>query len=270
MVRACRAFSAVRLKGQFEPPPAPSTRIENGARFVLGASQGLEQHFHLEVPPRAANLRVAIRGGTGDADLYLRAQGQPTTTLYDHRPYRRGLEEVVEVPAPSAGRWQLMVRAFRDYADVELEVSHGFDPVGRRAIEDEVLRLMNEHRAQGARCGATDRAPAPPLRSNERLRAAARGHSEDMARTGVFAHTSQDGRRFDQRIRDAGYSGPSPWGENIAAGQNSARGVVDGWMNSPGHCLNIMNPAFEVVGTGYAFSADADLLHYWTQDFGGG
>jgi len=35
-----------------------------------------------------------------------------------------------------------------------------------------------------------------------------------------FSHTSLDGRTFDQRIRNAGYTGSSPLGENLAAGQS--------------------------------------------------
>ncbi len=51
-------------------------------------------------------------------------------------------------------------------------------------------------------------------------------------------------------------------GENIASGQESADEVVDGWMASPGHCANIMDPNFTEIGVGYY---DGDI---WTQVFG--
>ena len=40
-------------------------------------------------------------------------------------------------------------------------------------------------------------------------------------------------------------------------------------MASPGHCRNIMDPAFRAIGVGYAFDASATYRHYWTLSFGG-
>jgi uncharacterized protein YkwD len=65
----------------------------------------------------------------------------------------------------------------------------------------------------------------------------------------------------------------STWGENIAQGYPSPEDVVEGWMDSDGHCSNIMAAAFSLIGVGYypgeasgmGFSRDA---HYWTQNFG--
>ena len=90
-----------------------------------------------------------------------------------------------------------------------------------------------------------------------------------MAANNYFSHTSLDGRTFDQRILNAGYTGSFPLGENIAAGPSTAQAVVDGWMASPGHCANIMSPSFRATGIGYGFSAVAAYRHYWTQTFGG-
>jgi uncharacterized protein YkwD len=135
--------------------------------------------------------------------------------------------------------------------------------------ESEVVTLVNQRRAAGATCGGTTYAPAPALVMNEAWRAAARGHSEDMATRNYFSHTSYDGRTFSQRMSGAGYSGAFPWGENIAAGQSSPAAVVNGWMNSTGHCANIMNPAYRAIGVGYAYNAASSYRHYWTQNFGG-
>jgi uncharacterized protein YkwD len=137
------------------------------------------------------------------------------------------------------------------------------------AWESEVVTLVNQRRAAGATCGGLTYGPAPALVVNTALRAAARGHSEDMATQNYFSHTSSDGRTFSQRISNAGYMGTYPWGENIAAGQSSPAAVVSGWMNSAGHCTNIMNPSHRAIGVGYAYSAASSYRHYWTQDFGG-
>jgi uncharacterized protein YkwD len=137
------------------------------------------------------------------------------------------------------------------------------------AFESEVLALVNQHRAAGATCGGTPYGPAAALVMNAELRSAARGHSQDMATRDYFSHTSLDGRTFDQRIRDAGYSGSFPLGENIAAGQSTPEAVVSGWMGSPGHCTNIMSAGFRSIGVGYAFQSSSTYRHYWTQNFGG-
>jgi uncharacterized protein YkwD len=146
------------------------------------------------------------------------------------------------------------------------------DPVTASAptvpFETDVLALVNQHRAAGATCGETAHPPVPPLYMHAQLVEAARAHSRDMAAQDYFSHTSADGRTFSQRIRAAGYSA-SPLGENIAAGYTSPPSVVAGWMNSPGHCRNIMSADFRAIGVGYAFAARSSYRHYWTQNFGG-
>ena len=137
------------------------------------------------------------------------------------------------------------------------------------SAEEQVLVIVNQRRAAGATCGGTPYPPVGPLTMNANLQLAARLHSQDMATQNYFSHTSLDGRTFDQRIRNAGYTGSFPLGENLAGGQSSPQSLVDGWMNSPGHCANIMNGAFRSTGVGYAFSASSTYRHYWTQTFGG-
>ena len=121
----------------------------------------------------------------------------------------------------------------------------------------------------GALCGDTAFPPAEPLTMSAALRTAARGHSEDMAANSYFSHVGLDGRTVDYRIREAGYAGPSLWGENIAAGQPTPASVIDSWMGSPGHCRNIMSSRFTALGVGYAYRAGSPYGHYWTQAFGG-
>ena len=54
--------------------------------------------------------------------------------------------------------------------------------------------------------------------------------------------------------------------ENIAWGYRTAKDVVDGWINSPGHRANIVNCTSIAVGVGLAYKSDG--TPYWTQDFG--
>jgi uncharacterized protein YkwD len=137
------------------------------------------------------------------------------------------------------------------------------------ALEDQVLAIVNQRRASGVVCGDRAYPPAGPLMMSDALRLAARGHSEDMAANQFFSHMSPDGRTFEYRIRDSGYAGDYPWGENIAGGHATPQAAVDGWMASPGHCANIMSPRFKAMGAGYALRPGSPYAHYWTQSFGG-
>ena len=138
------------------------------------------------------------------------------------------------------------------------------------AWEQQVITLVNQHRAAGATCGGTAYPAVGPLSMDTALRTAARDHSADMGINDYFSHTSQDGTTFSQRITNAGYGGGSPLGENIAAGHSSPAAVVSGWMASSGHCVNIMRAGYGEIGVGYGFVSGSTYGHYWTQDFGGG
>jgi uncharacterized protein YkwD len=138
-------------------------------------------------------------------------------------------------------------------------------------FEEEVLLLVNQQRAQGAVCGATFYAAAPPLVGEQMLHNAAKYHSEDMALRDFMSHVNPDGATLVDRIEAEGY----PWralAENIAAGYHTPQRVVEGWMDSPGHCVNIMKPTYTQIGVGYAYDqddgAETPYVHYWTLDFG--
>jgi uncharacterized protein YkwD len=133
--------------------------------------------------------------------------------------------------------------------------------------EEEVLRLTNQARATGHNCDSQGNfGPAPPLAMEAHLRCSARLHSMDMALQGYFDHTSKDGRSPFQRMQQAGYVG-SAMGENIAMGQQTPGQVVAGWLDSDGHCSNIMSPMFTQIGIGYYSGAGWQSL-LWTQNFG--
>jgi uncharacterized protein YkwD len=138
---------------------------------------------------------------------------------------------------------------------------------GGSPLEDQILVLVNQARARGANCGGRQYGPAPALTMNAQLRRAAQLHSQDMAAHNFFDHTNLMGQTPSDRIRAAGYMG-SYVGENIAAGNDNAPATMNQWMNSPGHCTNIMNPNYRELGVGYAFNAGSRYRHYWTQNFG--
>lgn len=134
--------------------------------------------------------------------------------------------------------------------------------------EDRMLELVNQMRQQGGNCPSGAMPPVAPLRMNKELRLAARLHSKDMADQNYFSHDSLDGRSPWQRMGEAGYQG-SPVGENIAAGSNSAEGTFSQWVNSDGHCRNMMSAQASEIGIGHAVGA-GQYGNYWTQTFGFG
>ena len=137
---------------------------------------------------------------------------------------------------------------------------------GISASEQRVLDLTNQARAVARSCGTTSYPAASALTWNASLATAARNHASDMAVRNYFSHTSQDGRTFVQRATNAGYSGYRALGENIAAGQSTPESVVTGWLNSPGHCSNIMSADFRELGVGVGTGGSYGI--YWVQDFG--
>jgi uncharacterized protein YkwD len=136
-------------------------------------------------------------------------------------------------------------------------------------FQAEMLDLVNQHRVAGATCGDQGSFPAVgALTWNDALTQASLVHSDDMAGANFFSHTGSDGSSAGQRISAAGYDWQT-WGENIAAGQAGVASVVAAWMNSPGHCANLMNPAFRDIGVAcVAGSAGNTYRTYWTQSFG--
>lgn len=139
-------------------------------------------------------------------------------------------------------------------------------------FEQEVLRLTNEARAVGHNCDTKGEfGPAGPLTMNAMLRCSARLHSMDMGEQGYFAHEGLNGSSPGDRMGAAGYTGVT-WGENIAKGQQTPQEVVNGWLDSDGHCANMMNPGFAEIGVGY-WEGEATNQFFngnklWTQNFG--
>ena len=93
--------------------------------------------------------------------------------------------------------------------------------MAKHPLEDAVIRLCNEHRAQhGAR----------PLHPSCRLRMAANAHAKDMMKRGYFSHQTKGGASWDVRIRRIIGTSYAALAENIAFGQDDPAEVVRAWM----------------------------------------
>jgi uncharacterized protein YkwD len=137
-------------------------------------------------------------------------------------------------------------------------------PAARVSLAARALELVNDIRARGTRCGDRSYSPAPPVRLSDTLNDVALGHAADMARHDYFEHQDLAGRSPAERVRAAGYR-EQRVGENIAYGPESADEVVKGWLDSPGHCENIMDPRFAEMGIAYSPGQASRRGLYWVQ-----
>jgi uncharacterized protein YkwD len=130
-----------------------------------------------------------------------------------------------------------------------------------------VLELVNEARSTPRRCGRKDYAAAPPVTLSARLSNVALLHAQDMALHQTLGHRGSDGSEPAERVTRAGYEWRGT-GENVAAGQDDADAVVAAWLQSPGHCLNIMEPGFTEMGVAFSLAAPGSNPEtYWAQVF---
>jgi len=162
------------------------------------------------------------------------------------------------------------VGAFADERQLWIVMAAPFAPAVVQSVDaaaQRVLELVNAARARPRTCGNKSYQAAPPLNWNNTLAAASQLHADDMARNNYFSHGSRDGSSPEQRVARAGYRYRAT-GENIAGGQMKPEDAVAGWIKSPPHCANLMNPVFTELGVAFAVDAKSELGVYWTQEFG--
>ena len=137
----------------------------------------------------------------------------------------------------------------------------------REDIQNSMLLLVNAARAQARMCGSTLYPAVPALTWDNTLETTALNHSIDMSTNNFFSHTGSNGLSVADRADNAQYN----WraiGENIAAGQPTADVAVQEWLESAGHCENIMSASFQEIGAACVSDSGAQYTHYWTQVFG--
>jgi uncharacterized protein YkwD len=136
-----------------------------------------------------------------------------------------------------------------------------------RELERRIFQLTNEARRKNR---------LPALDPDNDLAVKAREKSDDMLKNNYFSHTSPEGKTFKDRMleeKPASFRTMSQAGENIYMGERfdyavdvktQARLIVDGWMTSPGHRKNILDPNYTHMGVGVAAR---DKACYATQIF---
>ena len=134
-------------------------------------------------------------------------------------------------------------------------------------MEAEIVRLTNIKRREHG---------LSPLRYDHHLSRVARAHSRNMKKQRKGESHVLGGKDPTDRVRGSAYTCPSGFvpfgaGENIAQGYFGAKDVVNGWMNSPGHKANILDPRARGIGVGVVGNVFTRWLGmggtYFTQNF---
>jgi uncharacterized protein YkwD len=102
----------------------------------------------------------------------------------------------------------------------------------------------------------------PPLKWNNRLAIAARLHSDEMAKAKNLTHQVKGEPVFTERLAEQGARFNAA-AENVGYG-GDADILHQGWMNSPPHRANLLNPVYTDMGVGIVRLGD----RLWaTEDF---
>ena len=136
--------------------------------------------------------------------------------------------------------------------------SPAVNPADERKLTAEEQRLFDATNAERTK------AKLPVLKIDPTLLRMGREQSRLMAEAGQISH-AVNGQTFPIRMQAAKYPAQSA-GENCAEGQETPAAAVAGWMLSPGHKANLLNPEFQDLGVGIAMSKAG--VRYYTQVFG--
>lgn len=107
----------------------------------------------------------------------------------------------------------------------------------RNESERELFDLLNKERSENE---------LPELKWDDALFKAARKHALLMLDLNIMEHQLPGEPGLDERLTNAG-ARFTYIAENIALGKDSMT-IHDGWMRSPGHRANILNPRITAVG----------------------
>jgi uncharacterized protein YkwD len=213
------------------------------------------------------------------------AAGRPLLTATERSGYRAKSTAGWHVTGPDSSLVQLLRRSdcrkiasptlrdigiYRRGEDTWVVLATGYTiPMRAQSptLAVRALQLVNDVRTAGTRCGVRRFGPAPALTLSDTLAGVALGHASDMAEHNYFEHQDLAGQSPADRVRAVGYR-EKLVGENIAYGPQTVEEVVKGWLASPEHCENIMDPRFAQMGLGYAAGEAGERRGlYWVQLF---
>ena len=269
---ACGSVLAQPSQHQSVPPEL----IDGFAAVRAGGCQGHEgTPSRLRWKPELAEAARLIAQGVPAQEAIGRTGYRPTRVFQAHLSghgspagvrqtmARQYCAQLTDASLKDAG-------VFRRDGSWWIVLAAPFEPPPASAAAEvarQVLAHSNEARSRGQRCGDEFFPATGPLRADASLAAAASRHAQDMARHGFVEHEGSDGSNPGDRATRAGYRWRSI-AENVAAGQTTARQVVQEWIRSPVHCAALMGADFTDMGVAYAVDMKSDAGIYWSQKLG--
>ncbi|MES9859308.1 MAG: S8 family peptidase [Candidatus Thiodiazotropha sp. LLP2] len=131
VVKGFSAFSGISLEASYDlsnttpvDPPSDNTLSNKVAKTSLSGSAGATLNYIFNVPAGATNLSFKMSGGTGDADLYVKFNAEPTDNSYDCRPYREGNNETCTISNIQTGRYHILVKGYSAFSGISLVASY--------------------------------------------------------------------------------------------------------------------------------------------------
>ncbi len=125
MLRGYTNYSGVTLEATYSAALSVKALTNGVPATGISGAASTELYYSLDVPAGQSKLEIAMSGGTGDADLYVKQGSLPTTTSYDYRPFLFGNNETVSAENPQAGTWYIMIRGYNAFSGITLLASYG-------------------------------------------------------------------------------------------------------------------------------------------------
>lgn len=128
MVRGYASYSNATLTASYTTGSGggctSSDCLDNGVPVTnVSGSRNSETFYTVDVPANS-QLIVTTSGGSGDADLYVKAGSAPTTISYDCRPYKNGNNETCSISVTQAGTYHVMLRGYSAYSGLQIVASY--------------------------------------------------------------------------------------------------------------------------------------------------
>lgn len=178
-----------------------------------------------------------------------------------------------------------------DTANITSQDPFNKAPALTQAEKDKYLKAINDARDKSQDCDGKQIGPSPHVLWNDELYLASAEHNYDMAKSNIIdVHHRGSNTEYDwtttvqnldhasymqERVENNGYDHWARLTENLTVGYISNNNPIDTpeeavqqWLNSAGHCENLMDPNVTDVGMAYLYDANSDYKHYWTQNFG--
>jgi pseudolysin/vibriolysin len=105
-------------------PPSGNVLTKGVPVTGISLASGASKLFTFTVPSGAKNLSIKLSGGTGDADLYVKAGAAPTTTTYDFKSDGSTNTESVAVATPKATTYYILVYGYSSPSGASLVATY--------------------------------------------------------------------------------------------------------------------------------------------------